>query len=41
MDYTAIVAAVTVFPILVGYLRGRKNIDPNTPAGKGYYNEEV
>jgi hypothetical protein len=37
MDYLVVLISLLFIPWIVGWLYGRNQIDPNTPAGRAYY----
>jgi hypothetical protein len=40
MEYAIAIVATVVLPVLLGWLRGRHNVDPNTVEGRAYYRSE-
>ena len=39
MEYVATIAALVATPVIVGWILGRNNIDPETDYGRKYYDE--
>lgn len=39
MELLQIAIGVIVFPLIMGYMIGKKHVDPNTPEGAVYYKQ--
>jgi hypothetical protein len=37
MEYAMVIIGTVVFALAIGWLRGRKQIDPQTSEGRAYY----
>ena len=37
-DLMTVLISVIVFPIMIGWIRGKNNVDPYTTKGLDYYN---